>query len=102
MGSRRGAGYTFFAAAGGVYRIVVTGRQLDPGVGAVTGNYTLRIRKAAPLTVPVDVAPVEAPVLSRLALYRPASVTPSVNDWQPPDRDRCRGPTGNTTSDSPR
>lgn len=82
-GNHRGAAYTFFAAAGGVYRVVVTGRQHDAGIGRLTGDYALRIRKAAPATSPQDVAPVEAPVLSRLAIYRPASATPSVNDWQP-------------------
>lgn len=83
VGRGRGADYAFFAARGGVYRVVVTGRQQDPGIGRLTGGYTLRVAKTAPAAIPRDVAPVEADVLTRLALYQPASATPSVDDWKP-------------------
>lgn len=82
-GLRRRAEYGFFAAAGGAYRVVVTGRQQDAGVGRPTGAYALRIRMTRPTSDVRDVAPAEADVLTRLAIYQPASSTPSVRDWQP-------------------
>lgn len=80
---RRRADYAFFAAAGGTYRIVVTGRQPEAGVGRLTGAYALRIRMTRPTSDVRDVAPAEADVLTRLAIYQPSSSTPSVSDWQP-------------------
>jgi thioesterase domain-containing protein len=82
-GLARRAEFGFFAAAGGTYRVVVTGRQTEVGVGRLTGGYALRIRTAAPSSAVRDVAPAEADVLTRLAIYRPASATPSASDWQP-------------------
>ena len=82
-GLRRRADYAFFAAAGGTYRIVVSGRQQDAGVGRLTGAYALRIGMTRPTTDLRDVAPAEADVLTRLAIYQPVSSTASVSDWQP-------------------
>lgn len=82
-GRERGASYAFFAAAGGVYRMEVAGRQGLPGIGRLTGDYTLQIRGTAPAATPPIVAPAEAPVLTRLAIYEPTSAAPSVGDWQP-------------------
>ena len=84
VGSRQAAGFSFFAAAGGIYRVVVSGRQQDPGVGMQTGGYALRVTKIPPaLAASGTVAPVEANVLSRLAIYQPATSTPQVSDWKP-------------------
>jgi hypothetical protein len=84
VGSRQAARFSFTAAAGGVYRVVVGGRQQDAGVGLQTGAYALDIGKTAPAANAArTVAPVEANVLTRLAIYRPASATPSVSDWIP-------------------
>lgn len=92
-GQRRRADYAFFAAAGGTYRVVVTGRHQDVGIGRLTGSYALRIRTTRPTSDVRDVAPAEADVRTRLAIYRPASATPSVSDWQPlaEDDQRLRG-----------
>jgi len=81
-GLRRAADFTFFAAAGGVYRVVIGGPEAGPGSGPATGGYALSIEQRRGWASQA-VAPVEADVLTRLAIYEPASATPSVGDWQP-------------------
>jgi thioesterase domain-containing protein len=82
-GHARRAEFAFLAATGGTYRLVVSGRQQEAGIGRQTGGYALRLRTAPPSSDVGDIAPAEADVLTRLALYRPTSATPSASDWQP-------------------
>ena len=54
------------------------------GGGRQTGSYALSVTKTAPAPAASGiVAPVEANVLSRLAIYQPATSTPQVSDWKP-------------------
>lgn len=82
VGSRLAARFSFTAAAGGVYRVVVAGRQQSAGAGLQTGAYALDIGRTAPAAGVVrTVAPVEVDVLTRLAFYQPSSPTLSKSDW---------------------